>query len=501
MKQKLWWWVRSLAIALILVPLLAHGVALTGFLLMSLLHEASGYTPGGRIAMWGITCTLGGVAMFALGYGWAKFATPQENGAARQNVLLVPALLVLLVWVTMLHLADLSFVDMTENPLLLITLPWMGITLFSLLSGWLWGMVLIPVGTQLCFTLGCYWRNRHQADNRRAKKIRQLLILLLLSLGIIALYQATLRADKFSLGEGPRLDEQVDRWDYRPDQEDNRLTPLRGAAQIRFGRNWPRLDGATALYPLYASAFYGLREPGVKADGYLNCNRTSGAYRNIIEGSVDMIFVAQPSAGQKQRAAEAKVQLDFRPFAREAFVFIVNADNPVESLTEQQVRDIFSGKITRWSEVGGNNSKIEVWQRPEDSGSQTAMLANVMQGTPMLPPKETEVATMMGGLIRRVADYQNTRGAIGYTFRYYATRMNKNSGIKLLAIGGVAPTVENIQNGTYPWVADVFMVTRREAGEETRRLAEWFLSPQGQRLVQDAGYVPLHTAAADQTTF
>ena len=145
--------------------------------------------------------------------------------------------------------------------------------------------------------------------------------------------------------------------------------------------------------------------------------------------------------------------------------------------------------------MGGDARDIEVWQRPEDSGSQSTMLAKVMKETPMLPPKETEVARGMGGVIRKVAEYQNSKGAIGYTFRYYATKMNANAGIKLLAIDGVAPTKENIRNETYPFVVDVYMVTRENPTAETQKLVAWFLSPQGQALVEDVGYVPLHSPA------
>lgn len=176
-------------------------------------------------------------------------------------------------------------------------------------------------------------------------------------------------------------------------------------------------------------------------------------------------------------------------------MFIANQNNPVQSLSEEQIRAIFSGKITRWNEVGGADKAIQPWQRPEDSGSQTVMLAKVMRGEPMLPPKETEFASAMEGVIHEVAEYQNTRGAIGYTFRYYATQMNSNKNIKLLSINGIAPTVENIRNGSYPYTVDVYMVTREHASTETQKLVAWFLSPQGQRLVQDVGYVPLYPAA------
>lgn len=92
---------------------------------------------------------------------------------------------------------------------------------------------------------------------------------------------------------------------------------------------------------------------------YLESSRTPDAYNRIVKGDADIIFVAQPSGGQKKRAEESGITLLYTPFAREAFVFIVNADNPVNSLTEQQVRDIFSGAITNWRTVGGNDQEIQ----------------------------------------------------------------------------------------------------------------------------------------------
>lgn len=89
----------------------------------------------------------------------------------------------------------------------------------------------------------------------------------------------------------------------------------------------------------------------------------------------------------RKRAEEAGVKLKYTAFAREAFVFIVDIKNPVNSLSEQQVKDIFSGKVSRWNKVGGGDEGIKIWQRPEDSGSQTVMKGLVMQDTPMLPAK------------------------------------------------------------------------------------------------------------------
>ena len=128
------------------------------------------------------------------------------------------------------------------------------------------------------------------------------------------------------------------------EEESHGLTSLRGQPALRYSDDWsrwPRVYGATALYPLYASAYYKLvPEPKDKdrtslawqAYG-LQQTRTAEAYDSLIKGSATVIFVAQPSEGQKKRAEEAGVKLKYTAFAREAFVFIVDINNPVNTLS------------------------------------------------------------------------------------------------------------------------------------------------------------------------
>jgi phosphate transport system substrate-binding protein len=502
--MKFWWWVRACVLALIVVPLLAHGVALLCLFLNEMMGKGLRVFDLSRTISDSFIATVGfyifgGLLMSVLGWLLARFTPPKENNAMRQALLLLPAIWVLSAWAIVFQLAELSFSSHGYNDFLAVTLPWSGINLLSLLSGQYGAMVIIPVGAQACFTLGCYWRNRYSPDSQKSIKLRNTLVWVLVALTLFAGWQAKLRLDKFPLVDRDNpLSESIDTWNYDPKKENNKLTKLRGAAPFTFTIKHPRFDGATAAYPLFASAFFALNTfaddmPFYEIEkSWLGISRTPDAYKNIIADRADIIFVAQPSEGQKKRAQEANVTLTYTPFAREAFVFITHADNPVNSLTQQQVRDIFSGAITRWSEVGGDNRKIDVWQRPEDSGSQSTMLAKVMKETPMLPPKETEVAEGMGRILREVAEYQNSKGAIGYTFRYYATKMNPTAGVKLLAIDGVAPTSETIREGRYPFSVDVYMVTRENPDEKAQKVVRWFLSPQGQALVEDVGYVPLY---------
>ena len=492
------WIFLSLILAFIGVPIMTHVVVVMLGMIggcLSLIAEIFGESQRVSSAIIQLMFLTGAGLMFASGRVWKDKGESGSLSGWRQSLLLFPAVLALLSWIILLQRAELSFQRLSYDWISIPLLPWFGSSVISVLSGGYWGIIVIPVGSQLFFTLGYYRLHRHCAISRQAYIFRSVMLSIIVLLGAYAIYQAWLREEKFPTSNREiKVSENIDSEDYAPGHR-SQLTALRGTPRLSFTQNWPRMDGATAAYPLYASAFYALNRllpDDLAVKDYLLHSRTPDAYNHIIEGKSDIIFVAQPSARQKKRARDAGVKLIYTPFAREAFVFIIHQENPVQSLSEEQIRAIFSGKIIHWSDVGGKGKTIQPWQRPEDSGSQTVMLAKVMKGVTMLPPKETEISTAMSGVIREIAEYQNTRGAIGYTFRYYATQMYSSSNIKLLSINGITPTVDNIRNNSYPYTIDVYMVTRENPTSETQKLVQWFLSPQGQRLVQDVGYVPIY---------
>lgn len=260
----------------------------------------------------------------------------------------------------------------------------------------------------------------------------------------------------------------------------------------------PRMDGATALYPVYA-AFAQATYPSSMADmkaleiiEKVGCSTTGYAYRNIVDGRCDIIFVAGPSEEQEAYAAEKGVELVYTPIGREAFVFFVHPNNPLDSMTLSQIRSIYSGETTKWDQLGVKGlGNIRAYQREEGSGSQTALKRFVMRDTPLMNAETEMVQGGMGDMVEQVSSYKNHRNAIGYSFRFYCTALMKGFDVKLLAINGVEPTVENIENGTYPLASSFYAVTRSDADENTLALLDWICSPQGQELVEKSGYTPI----------
>lgn len=282
---------------------------------------------------------------------------------------------------------------------------------------------------------------------------------------------------------------------YYPYREDNRLVVLDEAATLQLDDNLPVLDGATALYPVYAAfakAVYpadALTEENTKE--VLRCSTTSGAYRAIVDGEADIVFCADPSQEQMEYAKAQGVELIYTPIGYEAFVFLVNARNPIDSLTVDEVRSIYSGNITAWKDLGVRGiGDIRAFQRESGSGSQSALL-RLMGDTEVMQPTETEEIAEMSGTYTAISDYRNHRNAIGYSFRFYTTQMMGGDKVKLLSLNGIAPTKANIANGTYPVVGNFYAITRSDASKEVKVFVDWMLSEQGQYLVDETGYVAM----------
>lgn len=279
---------------------------------------------------------------------------------------------------------------------------------------------------------------------------------------------------------------------YRPFAKDTKAVALDEAADFKAIQPLPVMDGATALYPLYASFAQAVYPEGDynPNNSKVRSTKTQEAYASLIKGEADIIFVAGPSDMQLWNAKTAGVEMKLTPLGKEAFVFFVHKDNPVTGITTEQVKEIYSGKITNWSQLGGKNAAIKAFQRPEDSGSQTA-LQRLMGDTKLMEPLKEEVASGMGGIISQTADYRNYPGAIGYSFLFYATEMVGNGKIRLLEIDGIAPTRENIRNGTYPLASDFYAITAGSDNPNLDGLLEWMTSEQGQKIIEKVGYTSL----------
>lgn len=281
-------------------------------------------------------------------------------------------------------------------------------------------------------------------------------------------------------------------------------------------QNYPRVDGSTSTHPLQTLTACKLLEVPCKwtdrlllfstergigpdldasltetAVTVLNIAHTGTheAYMNLIQNKTDLILVARlPSDEEVQAAAQAGIMLDVHPIALDAFVFLVHKDNPVTSLTLDQIRDIYSGKITDWSAVGGTG-RISAYQRDPNSGSQELMEELIMNGTPMVDAPDMILESMIGPIN---AIHDDPLG-IGYSVYYYATFMLPDENVRLLGIEGAQPNAESIASRAYPLVTEVYAVVRGDMPRDSSAvmLRDWFLTETGQATIEESGYVPI----------
>ncbi|MDR2887784.1 MAG: substrate-binding domain-containing protein [Bacteroidales bacterium] len=300
-------------------------------------------------------------------------------------------------------------------------------------------------------------------------------------------------------------------------------------AFIRYKQSYgtfPAIDGSTVLIPMAAEFVWQFTELSdtlpyqwkSETLGFLNFSTTPGAYNKIINGGTtsgvvskqismntlieeyhfnkrpDIVLATYPSTAELNMASRAGIELIIKPVCYDSFVFITHKDNPVESLTVEQIQKIYSGKITNWKEVGGNNSEIIAYQREPKSGSQTAMEEMVMKGVSMIKPPTERVPVGMGMLIDEVSYYKNNTMSLGYTYKYYIDRLYENPDIKILKVDGIMPSDENVRNNSYAFVTPYNAVIRStDIDEVGGRFLNWILSDEGQASVSQAGYVSINS--------
>ena len=312
--------------------------------------------------------------------------------------------------------------------------------------------------------------------------------------------------------------------DYLPFEEGSKLITYNNPS-IKLEGDLPEVDGATALFPVYSAfvqAVYPendysgfkkgaswkleLDDEGTKESGlpngddipYFRCTKTNRAYERLINRETDIIFVAGPSDEQEKMAKDAGVELKLTPIGKEAFVFFVNSKNEVDNLSVEQIQKIYSGEITNWKEVGGKNNSIRAFQRPKNSGSQTA-LERLMSGKELIKPIEEDVIDGMGGIIEKTASYKNYKNAIGYSFRYFSTEMVNNDEIKHIALNGVKPTKETIRDGSYPISSNFYAITLEDNDNpNVEKFIKWILSDEGQYIIEKTGYVGIDNDITDE---
>ena len=282
--------------------------------------------------------------------------------------------------------------------------------------------------------------------------------------------------------------------EYRPYTENNRLVTIESPS-LKFESGCPPLCGSPTLFPLYAAAAQAVFPTMTPGDAEYVIMEHAPYHHSNDDGFgcslSDIFFTMQPTDVEKSKQI---------PIAKDALVFFVHKDNPLNDITIDTLRDIYGKRITTWKTILGGKGgllasrRILPFQNDPEVESQQSVV-RFMQGFPLSEPLRMEYYAFIGGYSNNIVPYRNYKNAIGFSSRFFIDELCplKNE-IKVLHVNGVMPTKENIKNGTYPIIETVYALYADQSKDsQTQEFVDWLVSPQGQELVEKAGYVPYHT--------
>jgi phosphate transport system substrate-binding protein len=238
-----------------------------------------------------------------------------------------------------------------------------------------------------------------------------------------------------------------------------------------------------------------------EAEVYLNKNKDASitvigggsgvGIAAMIDGTCDIAQASRRIKTKEKRQAEKNgINPVETVIAKDAITVVVHPDNPVKKLTIEQIGDIFSGVITNWKEVGGPDKPIVAYSRESSSGTYAFFRSRVLGGKEYTSAALLAPAT--GAIVQSVSQ---TPAAIGYIGMAYLT---KDVSALAVADGEDADYVEatsaTAADGTYPVARDLYYYTNGEPKGEVKKYLDFVLSPKGQKIVAEVGYVPVRPA-------
>ncbi len=214
----------------------------------------------------------------------------------------------------------------------------------------------------------------------------------------------------------------------------------------------------------------------------------------LINGTVGIANASRQIKAEEVEKAESKgIQPVEHIIARDAIAVIVNPENPVSQLTLQQIADIYSGKITNWTQVGGEDRPIVRLSRETNSGTHVYFLETVLRlgekDNRTLFSTDTLLLPSSEGIINEVRQNPN---AIGYDGLGYVPKDLKMIAIAKTAEGAyVLPSAETVNDKTYAIARDLYMYTSGEPTGVIKTYLDWIVSDEAQEIVTELGFVPI----------
>jgi phosphate transport system substrate-binding protein len=239
------------------------------------------------------------------------------------------------------------------------------------------------------------------------------------------------------------------------------------------------LDGSTTVGPI-AKAFAAYFTKKYHVDVTVSESGSGNGAKSLINKSCDIADMSRPMKENELAAAKANgVKPVQNVVALDGMAVIVHPRNRVQALTREQIRDIYAGKITNWSKVGGPNAPIVMIQRESNSGTQDTFKELVMKEEPIAASTETQASN--GAVKSRVA---TTPTALGFVGLGYVDRS-----VKSIAVDGVRANVQTVKSGKYPISRALYMYTNGAPAGNAKKFIDLPKTPEGKKIVTETGFV------------
>ena len=248
------------------------------------------------------------------------------------------------------------------------------------------------------------------------------------------------------------------------------------------GQEKLHIEGSTTVGPIadgFAEVFLKMY-PDV--DITVNKSGSGTGASALIDGRCDIATMSRFMKEKEFKDAVAKgVYPVAHAVAMDGVCIIVHPSNPIDALTTEQIRDIYTGKTKNWKELGGPDSQIVAITRETSSGTYDTFESFIMNDEKMAPGIE-QVSTNP----QMFARVENTRGAIGFVGFGFV-----KSGVKAVTLDGIKPSIQTILTGKYPVSRPLFMFTNGypELGSMIHKFVTFHLTEEGQEVVEDKGFV------------
>ena len=243
------------------------------------------------------------------------------------------------------------------------------------------------------------------------------------------------------------------------------------------------IQGSTTVLPIAQKAAEVFMEKHPETNITVRGGGSGTGIKALLDGTTDIASSSRPMKREEKEKvlATGRTVVEYK-IAIDGLAIVVNPSNPVNGLTLQQVKEIFTGAVTNWSEVGGKDAKIVLVSRDTASGTYETFKELVLKGANPAPGALLQASNQ--AVLTTVAQ---TPTGIGYIGLGYLSES-----VKAVKVNGVMPTFETVKSGKYPVRRYLYLYTDGRSKKEATSFINFLLSPEGQKIVAEEGFIPLN---------